>query len=130
MATDAKWSGPLLKVLFLEDCNYFSVNVYMSTTFNVKITDICFPRMENKKSVILQIYVTMAKKPSHSLEFTLTITFKTNFILTENNVHIKNVYKYKIISIWFTHTKTKKLYCGQNFMLPWQRKHKTVYEFT
>ena len=33
----------------LENCIFFSVKVYMSTTCNVKITDICFPRMENKK---------------------------------------------------------------------------------
>ena len=45
----------------------------MTTTFNVKITDICFPRMENKKKqkcVILLDYVIMATKPSHSLKFT------------------------------------------------------------
>ena len=33
----------------LEDCNIFSVKLYMSTTFNVKMTDICFARMENIK---------------------------------------------------------------------------------
>ena len=37
------------KQSILEGWNIFSVKLYISTTFNVKMKDTCFPRMENKK---------------------------------------------------------------------------------
>ena len=43
----------------LEDCNIFSVKLSMSTSFNVKMTDICFPRMENIKKENVQQYKFM-----------------------------------------------------------------------
>ena len=53
MATVTKWSATILKSI-LEDCNIFLVKLYMSTTFSVKMTDICFPDMENKKKENVQ----------------------------------------------------------------------------
>ena len=60
----------------------------MSITFNVKITDICFHILKIKNCAILQIYVTLATKPSYRLEFTETIIFKTDFLLTEKQMCI------------------------------------------
>ena len=74
----------------LEDCNIFSVKVYMSTTFNVKMTSICFPRMEKKKKMcnIKKSMLLRKTKPSHCLKFTLSIIFKANFLLTEKQMCI------------------------------------------
>ena len=55
-----------IKNSILEDCNIFSVKVCMSTTFNVKMTDIYFPSMEKKKNcAILKKKVCYYGKQSH-----------------------------------------------------------------
>ena len=49
MATVTKWSATVLNSFRRK--YFFSVKLYMSTTLNDKMTDICYPLMENKKKM-------------------------------------------------------------------------------
>ena len=65
----------------------------MSTTLNDKMTDICYPLMENKKKMCNSRNVCYyGNKPSHCLEFSLTIIFKANFLLTEKKMCILKMF--------------------------------------
>ena len=84
MAINAKWSYQITVLKqHLEDCSiFFCIGVY-EHYFYCQNDRHLISGME--KNAIL-VYVTMARKPSHCLEFTLTILFKTNFLLTEKQI--------------------------------------------